>query len=359
MISAESYLPINRPMLTKSMLASLEADQISIHDAAWFKEKRIDIQLAKFVTNINPNDKIVTLNHDEKLSYDKLIYALGAECFVPPIPGHDKREVITIRHVEDIVKISTMLDNVKNVIVIGGGVLGLEAAWEMKKSKCKVTVLELAPQLMGRQLDQGTAATLMQLGKAQGIEIMTGVKILGIEGTDSLSGVKLGDDTVIPADLVILSTGISANIAPAKDAGLEPERAIVVDDTMATNVPDIYACGDCVQFHGVNYAIWPEALEQGKVAGACAAGDSLAYQGVSTGLSFHGMGTALFAIGDVGKDSNKSYKTVDFSDDTKHEYEKYWFVNGQLTGAILLGNVDKIASVTEAVEQHKLFKQMF
>jgi NAD(P)H-nitrite reductase large subunit len=158
---------------------------------------------------------------------------------------------------------------------------------------------------------------------------------------------------------VILSTGISANTALAREAGVEIERGIVVNASMATNVPDLYACGDCAQFDGINYAIWPEALEQGKVAGSNAAGDTVSYEAISAGMSFHGMGTSLYAIGDAGKDPQKTYKTVEFRDDAKHEYEKYWFVNGQLTGAILLGNVDKIASVTEAVEQHKLFHRMF
>lgn len=359
LVSAEPYLPINRPMLTKSMLACLEPEQIAINDAEWFKEKNIYLKLGQVVSKIDPDAKQVILADGETLSYDKLIYALGAESFLPPIPGLDKPEIVSIRHVEDISKISSLLDRIKNVVVIGGGVLGLEAAWEMKKAKCAVTVLELAPQLMGRQLDGDTAQKLMELAKAQGIEIKTGVKINGIEGSDSVSGVALGDGSVIPADLVILSTGILANTALAREAGVVVERAIVVDATMKTNVPELYACGDCAQFEGINYAIWPEALEQGKVAGANAAGDTATYQGISAGMSFHGMGTALYAIGDAGKDPQKSYKTVDFRDDTKHEYEKYWFVNGQLTGAILLGNVDKIASVTEAVEQHKLFHQMF
>lgn len=359
MISAEPYLPINRPMLTKSMLACLDPQQIAIQDSTWFQEKNVDLQLEKSVQHLDLKAKTVTLSDGENLPYDKLIYALGAESFVPPIPGSDKPEVVTIRHVKDIAKINTMLEHIKNVVVIGGGVLGLEAAWEMKKAKCNVTVLELAPQLMGRQLDADTAAKLMEIAKAQDIEIKTGVKIEGIEGNSHVTGVNLGNDTLISADLVILSTGVLANTTLAKEAGLESERAIVVNEAMLTNVPDVYACGDCAQYNGVNFANWPEALEQGKVAGANAAGDPVAYQGISAGMSFHGMGTSLFAIGDAGKDPEKSYKTVAFRDDTKQEYEKYWFVNGQLLGAILLGNVDKIGSVTEAVEQHKLFKNMF
>ena len=359
MVSAETYMPINRPMLTKSMLACMHAEEIAINESEWYQEQNIQLKLGKLISNIDLKTQMVTLSDGETLSYDKLIYALGAEGFLPPIPGLDKPEVVSIRHVEDVTKISSLLDRVKNVVVIGGGVLGLEAAWEMKKAKCSVTVLELAAQLMGRQLDQDTAEKLMEQAKAQSIEIMTGVKIEYIEGEGQVSGVKLGDGTIVPADLVIVSTGVSANLAIASEAGVKVERAIVVDASMATNVPDLYACGDCAQFNGINYAIWPEALEQGKVAGSNAAGDTVSYQGISAGMSFHGMGTSLFAIGDVGKDPQKAYKTVEFRDDAKNEYEKYWFVNGQLTGAILLGNVDKIATITEAVEQHKLFHHMF
>ena len=198
----------------------------------------------------------------------------------------------------------------KNAVVIGGGVLGLEAAWELCKAKCNVTVLELAPSLMSRQLDEKSGQFLGNIIKQAGIQLKLNVKIDGIEGDASVTGVKLGDGEVIPADLVVMSCGVRANTSVASSCGIEVNKAVVVNEKMETNKEDIYACGDCAEFENINYAIWPQAVEMGKVAGANAAGDSLTYETVSAGLNFNGMNTSLFAIGDNGKNPNKKYKTV-------------------------------------------------
>ena len=134
---------------------------------------------------------------------------------------------------------------VKHVVVIGGGVLGLEAAWEMKKAGCSVTVLELAPQLMGRQLDEAAGEMLKLISESRGISIHTGVQIAELEGNGNVTGVKLGDGTSLPAELVSCIRGVRANTQLAQAAGLEIDRAVVVNEKMETSVPDIYACGDC------------------------------------------------------------------------------------------------------------------
>lgn len=350
MISNEEVLTYNRPMLTKSMLAGLSPDQIAVHDKNWYEKNEIITILGKNVTKIDTEEKMIVLDGDMKLQYHKLIYALGSECFIPPIQGAEKEEVIAIRKVSDIQKIGALLPTIKNVVVIGGGVLGLEAAWEFKKSKCEVTVLELAPQLMGRQIDETAGQMLEAIAKKEGIEIHTGVQIESIEGDTHVEGVKLSDGTVFPADLVIISAGVRANTAIAKEAGIEVDRAIVVNEKMETNIADIYACGDCAQYEGMNYAIWPEASEQGKTAGANATGDQVEYQVPSLGLSFHGMNTALYAIGDNGKNPKLAYRTMEIKDDARKQYEKYYYVNNQLKGAILIGDVSKMAEVTEKIK---------
>ncbi len=359
MISNESVLSYNRPMLTKSMIAKFDANQIAIHDEAWYKENNITNILDKNVIDINTEEKVVTLEGDMKLKYDKCIYALGSESFIPPINGHEKEGVIAIRRISDTDKINKLLPQVKNAVVIGGGVLGLEAAWELCKAKCNVTVLELAPSLMSRQLDEKSGEFLGNIIKQAGIKLKLNVKIDSIEGDASVTGVKLGDGEVIPADLVVMSCGVRANTSVASSCGIEVNKAVVVNEKMETNKEDIYACGDCAEFKNINYAIWPQAVEMGKVAGANAAGDSLTYETVSAGLSFNGMNTSLFAIGDNGKNPNKKYKTVEFVDDQKQTYEKYYFVNNRLSGVILIGDTSKLAEMTTAVEENRLFNKVF
>lgn len=359
MISNENVLSYNRPMLTKSMIAKFDANQLAIYNEEWYKEHNITNILDKNVIDINTEEKIVTLDGDIKLKYDKCIYALGAESFIPPIAGHDKEGVIAIRRISDTDKINEVLPNVKNVVVIGGGVLGLEAAWELCKAKCNVTVLELAPGLMSRQLDEKSGDFLANIIKGTGIDLKLNVKIDSIEGEDSVTGVKLGDGQIIPADLVVMSCGVRANTSLASTCGINVNKAVIVNEKMETNISGIYACGDCAEFENINYAIWPQAVEMGKVAGSNAAGDSLKYETVSAGLTFNGMDTSLFSIGDNGKNPNKKYKTVEFADEQKQTYEKYYFVNNRLSGVILIGDTSKLVDLTSAVEENRLFNKIF
>lgn len=359
MVSNEPYITYNRPMLTKSLAAGLRADEIAVENASWYEENKIYQLLGREVTAIHNAEKEVALSDGTKLQYTKLIYALGSECFVPPIPGWEKEGVIAIRRMSDIEKIEKRMDRVEHVVVIGGGVLGLEAAWELKKLHKEVTVLELAPQIMGRQLDMPASEMLMQISENNGISIHTGVQISEITGEKEAAGVVLSDGTVFPAELVIVSAGVRANTALAQAAGVEVNRGILVNANMETNVDGIYACGDCAEYEGINYAIWPQALEQGKAAGANAAGEKVEYTTVSAGLSLHGMNTSLYAIGDNGKDANKKYRTVEFKDAARNQYEKYYFANNRLCGVILIGDTSKMAKVTEAVEAKKTFQELF
>lgn len=359
MISNEPYVTYNRPMLTKSMVAELKPEELLVEPLSWYEENRVYLLLNKEVSEIHTGDREVALSDGTKLKYTKLIYALGSECFIPPIPGKDKPEVVAIRRMTDIEKLEKMMDKVQNVVVIGGGVLGLEAAWEFKKARKNVMVLEAAPQIMGRQLDEGASQMLTAVSESCGIAIHAGVQIAAIEGETSVQAVKLADGRAFPAELVVVSAGVRANTGAASKAGLEVNRAVVVTADMCTSDEAVYACGDCAEFEGVNYAIWPQALEQGRVAGANAAGDTLTYAAVSAGLTFNGMNTSLYAIGDNGKNPNLIYRTVEFKDMGRKQYEKYYFLNNRLCGVILMGDTSKMASVTEAVEKKKSFKEIF
>lgn len=363
MISNEAYSSYNRPMLTKSIVAGLEADQVAMVEKAWYEENGVHEILGKAVTSIDPEKHEVVLDDGGHYHYTKLIYALGSECFIPPIAGSDLPEVVAIRRLEDTKKVRSLMAKGGSAVVIGGGVLGLEAAWELKKGGLNVTVLEAAPVLMGRQLDAGAAEILKDIASRQGIQILTGASITAIEaaekdGGSHVSGVRLADGQFFPADLVIVSAGVRANVGPAKEAGVELGRAVVVNEAMETSVSDIYACGDCAEYQGMNYAIWPQAVEEGRVAGANAAGDSLTYTPVSAALTFHGMGTALFAAGDNGKNANLLYKTVEFRDMGKGQYKKYYFLNNRLCGVILLGDLSEMARMTQALEEHVTYQKL-
>ena len=166
-------------------------------------------------------------------------------------------------------------------------------------------------------------------------------------GEDKASGVKLADGTFVEAELVILSTGVRQNIGLAKAIGIETERSIKVNDKMETSLKDVYACGDCAEYNGVNYAIWGQAVEMGKAAGINAVGDEYQYEAFIPSNAFNGMGTSLFAVGDNGKDPAKVYKTFEVYDGAKNTYEKLYFVNNRFCGGILMGDVSKSAKLLE------------
>lgn len=357
-ISDEPYPAYNRPMLTKSIVAGLSAEQIAIENSDWYEKNKVYQMLGKRVEEVDVKAREILLDSGEKVHFTKLIYALGSECFIPPIPGSGLPEVIAIRRLSDVEKVERLIEKSTSAVVIGGGVLGLEAAWELKKAGLKVTVLEVAPVLMGRQIDSGSAEILKEIAGKNGVEIRTGVSVKSIEGNENVTGVKIDGEEIIPADFVIISAGVRANTEIARKTGLDVERAVKVDKNMETNVPGIYACGDCAEYKGTNYALWPEASEQGKIAGANAAGEYLEYEPVAPALTFHGMNTALFAAGDNGKNPELLYKTVEYRDMGKGYYKKYYFLNDRLVGVILIGDISDIGKMTKALEKHVLYKEL-
>ena len=358
LISNEPYPAYNRPMLTKSIVAGLRADQIAIEGPDWYEENKVYQILGKEAVSVDMKAKEVLLDDGSKVHFTKLIYALGSECFIPPMDGKDLPEVIAIRRLADVEKVEAVMKDASNAVVIGGGVLGLEAAWELKKAGLHVQVLEVAPVLMGRQLDAGSAELLKNIAAKNGVEIRTGVTVEAVEGTDHVTGVRLAGGEVCPADLVIVSAGVRANIGLAQSIGLDTDRAVIVNERMETNLQDVYACGDCAQYRGANFAIWPEAVDQGKTAGANAAGEKLEYEPAAAALTFHGMNTALFAAGDNGKNPNLLYKTVEFQDMGKGQYRKYYFLNNRLCGVILIGDLSEMAKMTEALGKHASYEEV-
>ena len=352
-ISGEEHLPYNRPMLTKALLSDFSDNQMAVEQASWFTENEIRFIPGTFVESIDPAQKFVKAG-GAVYAYDKLIYALGSYCFVPPFKGAELDKVVAIRTIEDAARIKNMIPNIRTAAVIGGGVLGLEAAWALRRAKLEVTVIEGAPALMARQLNPAASALMKTIAGDAGIRVLTAASTAEINA----EGVLLADGTLIPAELVIVSTGVRSNLGPAQTAGLEIGRSIKVNDHMETSLPDIYAAGDCAEYNGINYALWSQSVEQGKTAGANAAGDDVAYETVDGALAFNGMNTSLFAIGDNGNDPAKLYKTVETTDLRRRHYEKYTFDKNRLVGVILVGDTSRLAELTMKVKEHAKFSDV-
>ena len=343
LVSEEEVLPYNRPMLTKNLSREGLAGDLSIEPEAWYEENRVYPMLGQRATAIDLTAREIKLASGMKLAYDKLVYALGARCFVPPIAGADLPGVYSIRSVADAQAVREKAASSKNAVVIGGGVLGLEAAWELKKSGLEVTVIESMPRLLAGKLDEEASALLTRIAENAGVTVISNAKIERIEGENAASAVLLAGGTRIPADLVVVSCGIRANSALAADAGLRTNRAVVVDAGMQTSSSRVWAAGDCAEFEGLNYGVWPEASLQGEIAGANAAGDELNYRPEAPALTMNALTTSLYAIGDIARaDETDSHVKG-------QKMKKLFYREGRLVGAILIGDLSRMRALSDAI----------
>lgn len=340
MLSNEPALPYARPMLTKMLMKSATAADLAIETAAWYDAPGRDIVTlnSRTVSAIDTEKKTVTLEDGLVFGYDKLVYALGARCFVPPFEGHDRENVVAIRSAQDVERVRRIAKAAQNVVVIGGGVLGLEAAWALREAGLSVTVLEHGAQLMSRQIDEEAADVLVKAMADSGVNLVTRADTARVDD----SGVTLTDGRHFPAELVIVSAGVRANQEIAVAAGIAADRKITVNERMETSAPDVYAAGDCAAC-GMSYALYAEAADMGRVAGVNAAGGEAAYKVVPRALIFHGFGTEIYAIGDVGRNPNKNYDVGSMPG------ARYYSADGKIVGVILVGDTSRAMDAEQLV----------
>lgn len=356
MISKEKSLTYSRPMLTKTPLRSYDLKKTLLYPGAWYEDQKIDVLLDTEIIRLDPAAKTVYCT-DCTVSYDKCIYALGAFNFIPPIKGSDKVEVTSIRTYDDIYNLKKLSVDAKNAVVIGGGVIGLEAASELTHYGLKVVVLEALPVLMPRLLDDETANTLQN--SIQSFEIYTDVNVQEIAGSKKTEEVKLADGRSFPADLVVVSTGVRANTKIAIEAGIVCDRAVVVNEKAETSEKDIYACGDCCQYNGANYALWSQATQQGIAAGTNSAGGSVSMGVIDSSMVLNTEEISIFAAGDTGKNPELTYTTEitdnmapsDFGVNPTYLrfFEKRFYVEGKLVGATIVGNLSRMQELKEEI----------
>jgi flavorubredoxin/NADPH-dependent 2,4-dienoyl-CoA reductase/sulfur reductase-like enzyme len=359
LISSEHVAGYNRPMLTKGILSKVEGLTFNIKPENWYKENNIKVTLNTTVTGIDAEKKTLTLSNGESRNYDKLVLAIGAESNVPAMEGVDLEGVFSIRSLKDIDRIKAYLPKAEKVAVIGGGVLGLEAAWEIRKAGKEVTLIQNSKHLMNKQLDARGSEILRGIVEKAGITVNGGTGCARITGSgEKAANVELKDGTVIEAQMVLFSSGIKANTEIAKSCGVEADRFILVNERMETNKKGIFACGDCAVYEGKSYGLWNQAIDMGKVAGANAAGDEVTYETIVPATAFSGMGTSLFSVGDSGKDPDKKYKSFEIYDEAKNSYEKLYFVNNRFVGGILIGDVSKSARLLDAFKKQEPMEKL-
>ncbi|MGY0394177.1 FAD-dependent oxidoreductase [Fusobacterium sp. SYSU M8A802] len=346
-ISKEKYLPYYRTRLTEIIDNEIPMERMLIKKESWYDERNIKLLLEEEVISVATDGKFVELASGKRLNYDSLVVASGARCCVPPFENKDLKNVRVIREMAETYDIIDTAKKSKKVVVIGGGVLGLEAAWGFKNLGLDVTVLEVMPRVLPRQLDEKGSELLEKLIKTSGVNIMTGVEIKGFTGSDCVEKVVLKNGVELDADLVIISAGIAPNKEFMLSTKIDVNRGIIVNEKMETSIKDIYACGDIAEYNGKIIGLWQVAMEQGKIAGANICGEEKIYSEQIQPLSFEGMNTQLLSIGNI-TDSGET--VVDYNAE-KNIYRKFFFKNEILVGALLIGDTGKSVAVIKGVRE--------
>jgi NAD(P)H-nitrite reductase large subunit len=309
------------------------------------------LKLGSEVTAVSTSERTVTLKSGEVISYNKLIFANGSSSFIPNLPGHDLSGVFIMKVKADADRIREYAKGKQKAVVIGGGVLGLEAADALRELGLNVTVLEFSQRIMPRQLETGPSDFLQDLISHSGVQLFTGAATKEIRGENGVvKTVVVIPDTEIPADLVILSLGVRANIQLAESAGVQCERGIIVNEKMETNVPGVYAAGDVAQFGNLRIQLWSPALEQGRVAGINAVGDSATFKRKVEPLSLLVFGTELFAAGDPLTDATGIHTFTDKNEKTG-KYMRLVFKEDRLIYGVTFKNSEKFSVILNGVRE--------
>jgi len=356
---AHHYYP--RPRLQSFLAGEIKLEELPLYPPAWYEKRGISVHLGVEVVELDPTAKRIALADGRQVSYDRLLLAAGSRPFVPPIEGVDGGGVFTLRTIEDALAIKRWAAGVERAVIVGGGLLGLEAARALTVLGLGVAVLERGPYLLRRQLDAEGGALMRELVGAMGIEVVleassqailgdgtSPLKLGGIEG-GLATGVLLEDGRRIEGDLILVATGIHSNVRLAQEAGLEVNRGVVVDDHLRTSAGDIYAAGDAAEFQGQVYGIIPAALEQARVAALNMLGEEATYQGTVPSNTLQVVGIDCASIGIIQPPEDEGYQ--EFRKAEGEVYKKLVLKDGRLVGAILLGDRKEVAPISQLVRR--------
>lgn len=334
---AEPVPGYNRVLLSSHLAGDVSREDIALRDSNWYSNQGYTLRTRAEVVSIDTGRGLAYLADGNAEAFDKLVFATGSTPIRLPKPGMTLPGVMAFRDLADVAAMRKLSAAAAEVVVIGGGLLGIEAAYGLARCGAKVTLVHLMDRLMERQLDGPAAALLRKAIVRKGIRVELGADTARVLGTDRAEGLELADGRVLPAQAVVCAIGIRANSGLAKEAGIAVNRGIVVDDAMRTSVPHIYAVGECAEHSGTVYGLVEPAYAQAKVIARQLAGDISARYGgttLSTNLKVSGLG--VFSAGDFtgGPETQASV----MEDSAAGTYRKLVFDQSRLVGAVLVGD---------------------
>ena len=335
-VGEEPSIAYNRVLLSSLLAREIEEGDLELKPRSWWDERRVSIVSGRQATGIEPKRRIVRLRGGTQLAYAKLVLATGSEPIRLPLPGADLPGVQTFRTRTDVSAMLLRTSAKMRAVVIGGGLLGLEAAYGLKKAGAEVMIVHLMDRLMERQLDQRSAAMLKSALEALGINVLLNAESVAVQGRRKVGGLRLADGRVVDCDLVVMAAGIRPRAGLARLADLTVNRGIVVDDQMQTSAADVYAIGECAEHRGVCYGLVEPAYEQAHVLARHLIGEEISYKGslLATNLKVSGVG--VFSAGDfMGADGSEP---IVLSDPEHGIYRKLVVKDDRIAGAVLLGD---------------------
>ncbi|MEM1361336.1 MAG: FAD-dependent oxidoreductase [Pseudomonadota bacterium] len=350
LFNAESDRPYNRVKLTPLLAGDVQFGDILLPES-FPGPGEVTVFHGTKVVKIDRDAKSVTTSDGGIWPYQKLILATGSVAHVPGIPGKEKSGVFTFRDSSDAASLMARSFSARDVVVVGGGLLGLEAARGMQRRGASVTIIEHEGRLMPRQLDAAAAEQLQARIEALGVTVRCGVAVAELLGEDRVESVRLKGDAPIPADTVILCTGVRANTWLARDSGLAANRGIMVNDAMQTTDPAIYAVGECCEHREVVYGLVGPGLEQADVAASQISGEPVEYTGTAPATKLKVLGADVFSAGPV--------ETLEQEINTRSHvwcgldgsYRRVFLTRGRLSGAMSVGPWDEVGKLQQSVSE--------
>jgi nitrite reductase (NADH) large subunit len=336
---AEPHPNYNRILLSPVLAGEMTIQDIILNDHSWYAEHGITLHLGKAVSKIDRVQRRVIAEDGTEAPYDRLLLATGSNPFILPIPGNDLPGVISYRDIHDTDSMIDAAKRYRHAVVIGGGLLGLEAANGLKLRGMDVTVIHLADWLLERQLDQTAGRMLQKSLEDRGLKFLLGrqTEMLIAGESGRVAALRLKDGAQIPADLVVMAVGIRPNTTLAEAAGIHCNRGIVVNDTLQTYDPKVYAVGECVAHRGIAYGLVAPLFEQGKVAANHLANYGISrYTGSVTSTKLKVTGIDLFSAGDFF--GSKDTEEIVLNDAAAGVYKKLVIKDNRLVGGVLYGD---------------------
>lgn len=352
LIGREKHPLYNRMAITRLIYGRAAMSGLYLNPDSWYDERKITVWLNTAAAKVKPDEKQIELATGECLPYDRLIIASGSDSFIPPIKGYGLPGCFVLRDAEDAMGVRAYAQEHRGrrAVISGGGLLGLEAGYALHKLGLEVSILERSGWLLRRQLDERGSHFLRQYLEGLGMDIVTQAELDGVHGERRVEEAILKDGRTLPCDLILVTAGITPNVALAKELGLEIDRGIVVDDHMRTALPDVYAVGDAAQFNGKVHGLWPVAVEQAKIAAINAAGGDEIYREIIPVTALKVVGVDLTSIGRFEAVGDEEI-VIALEDTASHLYRKLVISNGKAVGAILLGYPTLAPSVTGVIKQ--------